>query len=162
MKHLIFIVFVALLFSGIFACADSNQHAPLAEKNPSATVAGPTVPLMNPAAADTAKRKWEAIRRVLVTTLKGLDIPKDTNFVAKGFHVPFNDLKRILDNIGDTTQLFAMLAIQDSAGIPGKPMISLIFQAPDKTKAQTIQYYDFTKPCPSDCPSVSANPNAPK
>lgn len=162
MKHLTFFALVVLLFSGIFACADSNQHPSLAEKSQTLTEDNPMIPLMNPEKADTAKRKWEALRRVLVTTLNGLDIPKDTNFVAKGFHVPFNDLKRILDNIGDTSQLFAMLAIQDSAGIPGKPMISLIFQAPDKTKAQTIQYYDFTKPCPSDCPSVSANSNAPK
>jgi hypothetical protein len=162
MKHLTFFALVVLLFSGIFACADSNQHPSLAEKTPTLAEDTPVVPLMNPAKADTAKRKWEALRRVLVNTLTGLDIPKDTNFVAKGFHVPYNDIKRILDNIGDTSQLFAMLAIQDSAGIPGKPMISLIFQAPDKTKAQTILYYDFTKPCPSDCPNVSFHPNDPK
>lgn len=155
MKHLTFFALVLLLFSGIFACSDSKQDVPPADEKTAQSSDQNVLPLMDPLKADTAKRKWEALRVVLVNTLKGLDVPKDTNFVAKGFHVPFNDLKRIMDNIGDTTQLFAMLAIQDSAGIPGKPMISLIFQAPDKTPERAIRFYDFTKPCPSDCPNVT-------
>ena len=156
MKHLPFLALMLVLFAGIFACnqpgSPSNGPANVQvtpDPNPG------HYPLMDPVKANEAKLKWDQLRGVLVNTLKGINVPNDTNFVARGFHVPFNDLKRILDNIGDTTQLFAMLAIQDSAGIPGKPMISLIFQAPDKSPKGTIQYYDFTKPCPTNCPNVS-------
>ena len=108
---------------------------------------------MDPEKATAAMSRWNALRQIFVNALNGtLNAPQDVKYVARGFQVPYSDLKGILENVGDTTKIFAMLAIQDSAGISGKPQITLIFQAPDKTK--TLRYYDFTQPCPTNCPDL--------
>lgn len=151
MKHLPFLALLIFFFAGILACTRTespSQHSTAMSSKKDTLI----VPLMDPEKAKDAMNKWLTLRTLLVGTLRGINVPNDTNFVAKGFHIPYTDLKRILDNVGDTSQVFAMLAIQDSAGIAGKPMISLIFQAPDNTPRKTLRFYDFTKPCPTDCP----------
>ncbi len=150
MKNFLFLAFTAFLFAGIFACTQpsSNSTAQVADKSGDV----PLQPFMDPEKATTAMSRWNALRQIFVNALNGMDAPQDVRYVARGFQVPYSDLKGILDNVGDTTKIFAMLAIQDSAGIAGKPMITLIFQAPDKTK--TLRYYDFTQPCPYNCPDV--------
>lgn len=148
MKNLLFFAFITLLFSGIVACGQHNNGDALTE--PKNVTSGKGVhPNMDPEKAEAAKGRWNTMRSYIVNNLNTTHF-LDTNYVAKGFHVPFNDLAGILANIGDTTQLYAMLAIQDSADNPQKPMITLIFQAPDKNG--TLRYYDFTLPCPKQCP----------
>ncbi len=146
MKNLLFLSFAAFLF----ACTQpgSTPAAQVAAKSSDV----PVQPFMDPEKATAAMSRWNALRQIFVNALNGMNAPQDVRYVARGFQVPYSDLKGILDNVGDTTKIFAMLAIQDSAGIAGKPMITLIFQAPDKTK--TLRYYDFTQPCPYNCPDV--------
>jgi len=147
MKNLLFLAFTATLFGGIFACgkpSDSHHATQSALTNKDFVR-----PFMDPEKARFAISAWNALRTHIVSDLDTTHFI-DTNYVARGFHVPFNDLKAILNNIGDTTQLFAMLAVQDSAGNPAKPMLTLIFQAPDKEG--NLKYYDFTLPCPKQCP----------
>ena len=156
MKHLLYPALLTIFLAGIFAC---NSPAPKPPKIQSKALSSGTPDpgvFMNPGNANIAKHKWQALRPIFVNALKGMDAPQDTIYVAKGFHIPLDDLRDILNNIGDDSQLYAMLGIQyDSTKTPPAPYISLIFQAPDTTARRTIQYYDFTRPCPSDCPSVN-------
>ncbi|MBC7775126.1 MAG: hypothetical protein H7246_06770 [Phycisphaerae bacterium] len=152
MKHLLFLALIVFLFSGIFACSDSGTQAQ--KVNQSKKTSGKILPLeeITPGAADSAIGRWQEKRAVINNFFVGIDAPQDTSFVAKGFHVPFADLDSILKIVGDTSQLFAMLAIQyDSSTTPPTPYICLILQAPDKN--DVIRYYDFTLPCPSNCPN---------
>ena len=150
MKNLLFLSFAAFLFACIFACTQSGSHsaAQVAAKSGDGIVQ----PFMDPEQATRAFYRWDTTRPHILDILKTSHSPQDAHFISRGFHVPLNDLQRILDSIGDPSKLYAMLAIQDSAGIPGHPQITLIFQAPDKTK--TLRYYDFTQPCPYNCPDV--------
>lgn len=145
MKNLLFLAFTVTLFAGIFACGKQDGGQSAVAKN------GTPQPYsyMDPEKAQTAINAWRTMRAGIVSELDSTHF-LDTNYVARGFHVPLDDLRRILDNIGDTTQLFAMLAVQDSADNPTKPMLTLIFQAPDKEGH--LKYYDFTLPCPKQCP----------
>ena len=151
MKNLLFLAFTAFLFAGIFACTQSGNHSTAAQIAAKSSDS-PVQPFMDPEKATAAMSRWNALRQVFVNALNGMNAPQDVRYVARGFQVPYSDLKGILENVGDTTKIFAMLAIQDSAGIPGKPMITLIFQAPDANR--TLRYYDFTQPCPTDCPDL--------
>lgn len=147
MKNLIFFTVITGMFLGIFACGTAASD-PKPSSSHQDTVAYHEE--MDPKLALPAIHKWDTLRGTIIKALKGLDAPQDTGFVAKGFHIPFNDIQSILRNTGDTSQLFAMLAIEHDAA--GNPYLALIFQAPDKTSNQTIRYYDFTKPCPNNCP----------
>lgn len=155
MKHLPFVLFVVFLFAGIWACSSPASQQP--DKHAAKALVDTNIlPLINPTEATAAKARWQELRAQMVSFLKTIKAaPMDTQFVAKGFHVPYRDLRKILDNVGDTTQLYAMLAIQYDTirGVP-QPYISLIFQAPDTTRARTVRYYDFTRPCPTECPNT--------
>ncbi len=150
MKNLLFLTFLAFLFAGIFACTQPNSHSTAQVAAKSGDV--PVHPFMDPEKAGIAMFRWDTLRQVFVNALSGMNAPQDVKYVARGFQIPYSDLKGILENVGDTSKIFAMLAIQDSAGISGKPQITLIFQAPDQTK--TMRYYDFTQPCPTTCPDL--------
>lgn len=146
MKNLLFLAFMSFLFVGIYACTQPSSNSPAQVAAKSDT---PIQFFMDPEKARFSIAAWNAMRKQIVSNLDTTHFI-DTAYVARGFHVPLNDLRRILANIGDTTQLYAMLAVQDSAGNPAKPQLTLIFQAPDKNR--TLQYYDFTLPCPKQCP----------
>lgn len=148
MKNLLSLAFAAFVFACVFACTQ-----PEGKKQSGAAVGikpDTVIPFMDPEKARFAISTWDALRSRIVSNLDTTHF-MDTAYVAKGFHVPLNDLRRILANIGDTTQLYAMLAVQDSAGNPAKPQLTLIFQAPDQDRV--LRYYDFTLPCPKQCPS---------
>ncbi len=156
MKHLLSFALILILFAGIFACTQSDPKNSKPQSNALTAADNGPAPFIEPIAANAAMQRWQVLRSMLVNTFKGIDAPQDTAFIAKGFHVPLDDLRKVLNNIGEDSQLFAMLAIQyDSTQTPPAPYISLIFQAPDTTRAKTIRFYDFTRPCPSDCPNIS-------
>ncbi len=148
MKNLLFFTFLALLFHGIFACkqSDANSGALAA-----AGKDNPVHPFMEPDKAVPAINAWRQKRKQIDTAL-GTLAPGDTTYIARGFHIPYNDIKGLLQATSDTNSIFGMLAIQyDSTQRPPRPQITLIFQAKDATG--TIRYYDFTQGCPSNCPS---------
>lgn len=142
MKNLLYLPLGVLLAAAFYACGPSSDHpAPAPGKAPDE---------MNPREAKAAIAEWDSLRKVVVNYLDSTGNPEDTIYIAKGFNIPFDDIQDIMNNTGDKSQLFAMLAIErDSAG---NPYLSLIFQAPDTSKSQTVRYYDFTKPCPNNCP----------
>jgi hypothetical protein len=142
MKNLLYLPLWVLLAAAVYAC---NQPS-----TPPGPAHGKVPDEMNPREAKAAIAEWDSLRKVVVNYLDSTGSPEDTIYIAKGFNIPFDDIQDLMDNVGDKSQLFAMLAIEkDSAG---NPYLSLIFQAPDTSKKQTIRYYDFTKPCPNNCP----------
>ena len=146
MKNLLFLSLLAVLFGGIWACSQSGKaDATLAAKG------GPSVhPFMDPDKAISAINAWRAKRRQIDTVIRS-NAPIDTTYIARGFHVPFNDIKGILSATRDTNSVFAMMAIQyDSTTNPPSPRLTLIFQAKDANGVN--RYYDFTQPCPTTCP----------
>ena len=154
MKHLPFFCLLLVGFSGIFACGTKEPNAAPTEAKTTVSEIPPSLFISKPEATAGIAR-WDSLRTNLIALLNASDNASDTQYVAKGFHVPYSDLTRILANISDTSQLFAMLAIQyDSTQKPPAPYISIIFQAPDKTPARTVRYYDFTRPCPQLCPDT--------
>ncbi len=156
MKHLFSFTLITIMFAGVLACTKSDTKHSTPQSNALTADGNDRVLLLDPTLANTAMQRWQAVRGLMVNTFKGIDAPQDTAFIAKGFHIPISDLRKILNNIGDDSQLFAMLAIQyDSTKTPPAPYISLVFQAPDTTKGRIIRFYDFTRPCPSDCPTQS-------
>jgi hypothetical protein len=148
MKHLPFFAFLAFLFAGIFACTQSAP-APEAAKpilgDPQAALTALSKHEISAAKATAAMAEWDTARSVIVPVLAANPATRpDAKYIAKGFKIPMADLQSIIAAIGDTSKLFAMLAIQDTT-------VTVIFQMPDK--ANTVRYYDFTKPCPTDCPN---------
>jgi len=148
MKNLFFFTFLAFLFHGILACkpSDANSGA-----QAMAATDAPVHPFMQPEKAIPAINAWRK-KRSQIDTLLGTLAPGDTTYIARGFHIPYNDIKGLLNAVSDTSSIFGMLAIQyDSTQRPPRPQITLIFQAKDATGA--LRYYDFTQPCPTTCPS---------
>lgn len=144
MKNLLYLSITAVLAVVIFACGQSDR--------PQQAVAGAHKRLteMDPDEARKAIAKWDSIRGNVIVRLDSMGIPGDSIYVVNGFHVPFDDIQSLVNNIGQEDQLFAMLAVETDS--LGNPHYALIFQAPDTTKEHTIRYYDFTKPCPTNCP----------
>jgi hypothetical protein len=147
MKYLPFFALLAFLFAGIFACTQSATtpeaaKAPLAD--PQAALTALSKHEIPAAKATAAMAEWDTARSAIVPVLAANAATRpDAKYIAKGFKIPMGDLQSILAAIGDTSKLFAMLAIQDTT-------VTVIFQMPDKSGA--LRYYDFTKPCPTDCP----------
>ncbi|MDX1913841.1 MAG: hypothetical protein SFV22_20255 [Saprospiraceae bacterium] len=148
MKHLPFLTLMAFLFGGIFAC---TQSAPTAEmqKAPAVDMQAAITTLNSheiPASqALPAMGAWQSARNAMIPVLsQNTTTAPDAKYIAKGFKIPMADIQGILASIGDTSKLFAMLAIQDTS-------VTIIFQMPDKSGA--VKYYDFTQPCPSNCPN---------
>ena len=147
MKNLLFFTFLALLFHGIFACkpSDANSGAQARDGKDNHIQ-----PFMQPEKAVPAINDWMKKRKQIDTVL-GTYAPADTSYIARGFHIPYNDIKGLINSVSDTNSIFGMLAIQyDSTQRPPRPKITLIFQAKDASG--TIRYYDFTQGCPSNCP----------
>jgi hypothetical protein len=148
MKHLPFLTFLLFLFAGIFAC---TQSAPTAEaqKAPAADMLAAVTTLNSheiPASqALPAIGAWQVARSAMIPVLsQNSTTQPDAKYIAKGFKIPMADIQGILASIGDTSKLFAMLAIQDTS-------VTIIFQMPDKSGV--TKYYDFTQPCPNYCPN---------
>ncbi len=142
MKNLLYLPVWAIFAAAVFACGQPST--------PPALVHSKAPDEMDPKEAQAAIAEWDSLREVVVDYLDSKGNPEDTIYIAKGFNIPFDDIQDLMDNVGDKSQLFAMLAIEkDSAG---NPYLSLIFQAPDTSARKTIRYYDFTKPCPNNCP----------
>lgn len=138
------LLLLAITFATLFACRQSDGPKPESLE--------PTKALtqMDPRVARQAIEKWDSIRTNTIVWLDSMGKASDSMYVVKGFHVPFDDINSLVHNIGDKSQLFAMLAVETDE--KGNPRFALIFQAPDTSKQKTIQYYDFTKPCPNNCP----------
>ena len=141
MKNLLFLFAAGLFVTSQFACGS--------ESKPQVSAGAPLLQ-MDPVKAQKAIEKWDSTRTQVIIALDSMGRAGDSMYVVKGFHVPFKDIRSLMDNVGDDEQVFAMLAVETDK--LGKPQFSLIFQAPDTTKERTIRYYDFTKPCPTNCP----------
>ena len=141
MKNLLFLFATGLFVTSQFACGSDSK--------PPVSVGKP-LEQMDPSKAQEAIAKWDSTRSRVIIVLDSMGHAADSMYVVKGFHVPFKDIRSLMDNVGNDEQVFAMLAVETDKF--GKPQFSLIFQAPDTTKERTIRYYEFTKPCPTNCP----------
>jgi hypothetical protein len=153
MKNLTIITLFCSLLLPIFAC---QQPSPAPKKEGEAkitsmgTAINPSI-IIDPDKAKAADQAWVKKRAELIQLFIKNKVGGDSIYLAKGFHVPLRDMQSIVNNIGNTNQLFAMQGIQlDST--TRQPQITLIFQAPDKNGV--LQYFDFTSPCPSVCPDT--------
>lgn len=148
MKHLLFLSFLTFLLAGIFACTQTAPGAE-AQKTPAVDMQAVLTTLNSheipPSEALPAMGAWQSARNAMIPVLsQNTTTAPDAKYIAKGFKIPMADIQGILASIGDTSKLFAMLAIQDTS-------VTIIFQMPDKNG--TVKYYDFTQPCPSNCPN---------
>lgn len=145
MKNLFYLSITILFSLAVYACGQLD--------NPSLVGAHSSKKLdaMDPDAARKAIAKWDSMRTQVIVRLDSMGLAADSIYVVNGFHVPYDDIQSLVNNIGDENQLFAMLAVETDS--LGNPHFALIFQAPDTTKEHTIQYYDFTRPCPNYCPA---------
>jgi hypothetical protein len=142
MKNLYYLAFPFFFSLVLFACGQKADKELVAPSH--------VLDEMDPKKARVAIAEWDSLRTSFIGTLDSMGQAGDSIYVVKGFHVPFDDIRQLMDNIGNKEQLFAMLAIEKDRA--GNPHLALIFQAPDTSKAQTIRFYDFTKPCPNNCP----------
>lgn len=126
-----------------------SQFACGSDSKPPVSVGKPLLQ-MDPQKAQAAIAKWDSTRTQVILALDSMGRAADSMYVVNGFHVPFKDIRSLMDNVGDDEQVFAMLAVETDKF--GNPQFALIFQAPDTTKEHKVQYYDFTKPCPTNCP----------
>jgi len=148
MKNFLSLAFTASLFAGIFAC---NQ----ADKQSDAMKDVITHDTINPADAMAAIQRWENMRPYIDTALTNGHFNHTSNEIPRGFQVPFDDISGLLQiaKAGNKNSIYGVLAIQyDSTQTPPMPEITLIFQVKDATGK--IHYYDFTKPCPTNCDEI--------
>lgn len=149
MKHLPFFSILTFMLAGILACTQSgptseNTPKPLTQEQALALLASHEIPASQASAAITA---WSNVRSAIVPVISADSTTQnDAQFIARGFKVPMADLQNIMTAAGDTSKLWAMLAIQNSN-------VTIIFRIPDATGV--TRYYDFTLPCPSNCPPAS-------
>jgi hypothetical protein len=64
--------------------------------------------------------------------------------IPYGAKIPVCEMKEILTKLGDTPDVWAMMAMEDDE-------LTIIFQGKDQATDSYV-YYDFTKPCPDKCP----------
>lgn len=64
--------------------------------------------------------------------------------IPYGAKIPVCELQEILNDLGETPEVWAMMAMKD-----GK--LEIVFQGLDDATS-TYKYYDFTHPCPAMCP----------
>jgi hypothetical protein len=153
MKNLIIIVLLFCLLLATFACQKPNPAPKKESEVKTATIAAPIRPaiIINPDKAKAADLAWVKKRAEIIQLFVKNKVGGDSIYLAKGFQVPLRDMQSIVNNIGNSNQLFGMQGIQLDS-ISKQPEITLIFQAPDKNGV--IQYFDFTKPCPLVCPDT--------
>jgi hypothetical protein len=101
------------------------------------------------ATAEAEKALWEVARGNIITTLGG-PTGKNAKYIVDGFRIHKDDLIGMLNALCDTTghtprdSIFAMLALRNDT-------ITLIFQDRNVQTHKNV-YYDFSKPCPPNCP----------
>jgi hypothetical protein len=64
--------------------------------------------------------------------------------IPYGAKIPICELQEILKDLGDTPEVWVMMAMKDNK-------LEIVFQGLDDA-TNTYKYYDFTNPCPISCP----------
>lgn len=142
-----FSLLIAVLVAFVVACTPKTETpAPSVERKAS------TVNVQNlEISADSAnanKVRWDALRTAYLRLLQ--DNHMDTSFITQGFSVRRDELQAILDSVGSSPEVWTMLGVGYDA--QGKAYPRLIFQAEGPKTGGTYRYFDFTRPCPTNCP----------
>jgi hypothetical protein len=138
------------------ACTSTETSAPkpstAAPDAKMAVMASPTDSITKDSAL-AQQNRWQTTRNAVITSLGG---PNGANskYIVKGFQVPVQDLKGILNAYYDganssADSIYAMLSISYN-GNNSTSETSLILQVKDRRTGRMVNY-DFSKPCPPLC-----------
>jgi hypothetical protein len=142
-----YLLLVTVTLATAVACTQKNETAA-----PSAEVKVAKTAVQDlEISADTAnvnKARWNALRATYLQMLTAARM--DTSFITQGFSIRREELQEILDSVGPAPEVWAMLGVGYDA--QGKPYPRLIFQAEGSKTNGTYKYFDFSRPCPTNCP----------
>lgn len=161
MKLNSFYPFVAGLCTALFFVWACTQVAPTPKATESLSTASTATAAsiitdtgnIHPKKAQAAIKKWQNERNEINKKL----LENEKMYVVKGFRVPVKDIAELFAALQakKIEHIWAMMAIMDNPE-ETKDSTHLIFQAEERTMSKsgtaTYQYYDYSAPCPKNCP----------